>query len=294
MNVIAETLEVASIIIDPDVQPRQDGLDADHVGVLQEVGPEGWPPLVVVARDSGYVLVDGRHRLEAAARLGLAEVACELRAAPDDGDLKALAFALNRDHGKPLTLVDRKAEARRLLRDRTDLSDRAIAERCALSDKTVGTVRDELERTAEIPQLESRVGTDGKTRPVTPTPKATRSTPNRSATDTGDIVGRTGQKRAGASAATRLDPAFAALLDVVDRMRAYSDDHAADGLADAIAVAVTDHRRQSEWSEFAGVLETWGAAFTGACDALRKRSNDETADLLAAGASADSGDAHES
>lgn len=109
------TLEVAlaRVVVDPDLQPRVGGLDSDHVAALQE-NPEAWSPLVVVD-DGGYLLVDGFHRFAAAQNLGLQSVRVEVCEAPNDGDLRALAFALNATHGRPLTLADRRAEAERRL-----------------------------------------------------------------------------------------------------------------------------------------------------------------------------------
>ena len=42
------------------------------------------------------------------------------------------------------------------------MSDREIARICAVSDKTASSVR--MEITAEIPQLQTRIGADGKER----------------------------------------------------------------------------------------------------------------------------------
>ena len=89
-----ETFELPPdrILVDPDLQPRVGGLDAEHVAALQE-NPEAWSPLAVID-DGGYLLVDGFHRLAAAQNLGLETVAVEVRTAPEDGDLKGLAFTL--------------------------------------------------------------------------------------------------------------------------------------------------------------------------------------------------------
>lgn len=61
--------------------------------------------------------------------------------------------------------------------DRPHVSDRQIAKGLGVSDKTVGTVRKDLEATAEIPQLKTNLGADGKERPrqvSRPTPEPTR------------------------------------------------------------------------------------------------------------------------
>lgn len=46
------------------------------------------------------------------------------------------------------------------------MSTRAIAREVGVSDNTVRTVRDELESTAQIAQLDKTLGADGKERPA--------------------------------------------------------------------------------------------------------------------------------
>lgn len=145
---------------DPSLQPREDGTDPAHVQTLEETH-EGWPPLKVLRQDGRYLLVDGFHRLEAARNLGLETVPAEVLEAPEDGDLWALAFSLNASHGKPLSLNDRRAFAKRLLQDQPSLADREIGRRCGLSGNTVGALRERLEQSAQIEQIAERVGRGG-------------------------------------------------------------------------------------------------------------------------------------
>jgi ParB-like chromosome segregation protein Spo0J len=147
------------ILVDPALQPRLGGLDADHVRVLQEC-PESWPPLIVVEH-GGYQLVDGFHRFAAAQNLGLETVVVEVREMPADGDLRALAFALNAVHGRPLTLADRRAEAERLLQADPAMSNLDIARRTALSPTTVAAIREQLEAAEAIPATDQRVSRSG-------------------------------------------------------------------------------------------------------------------------------------
>ena len=157
----AATLDLAleRILVDPSLQPRLGGLDAAHVAALQE-NPEAWPPVVVVD-DGGYRLVDGFHRYAATQNLGLETVRAEVREMPPDGDLRALAFALNAVHGRPLTLADRRAEAERLLCAAAAVSNLEVARRTALSPTTVATIREQLEAAQTIPATEQRVSRSG-------------------------------------------------------------------------------------------------------------------------------------
>ena len=132
-------LPLDRITADQAIQPRTDGLDADHMALLEQ-NPDGWPPLIVVA-SGGYQLVDGFHRYAVAQNLGLETIRVEVHKAPDNGDLHALAFALNVSHGRPLTLTDRRAEAERLLRADATISNAQVAERTRLSPTTIAAIR---------------------------------------------------------------------------------------------------------------------------------------------------------
>lgn len=156
-----EPLPLTDIHLDPALQPRVNGLDDSHVQTLMDA-PDAWPPLVIVTHNGRATLVDGFHRYEAARRLGLDAVPVQVMSMPPDSDLTALAFDLNARHGRPLSLTDRKAFAGRLLMGNSTLSDREIGRRCGLSDKTVASVRREMEADAEIPQSPARIGSDGR------------------------------------------------------------------------------------------------------------------------------------
>ncbi len=153
-------IRLRELEVDLSLQPRVGGTDPSHVQALEEAH-EGWPPLKVVRQDGRYLLVDGFHRLEAARNLGLEVIPVEVLEAPQDGDLRALAFSLNAQHGRPLSLADRRAFAERLLRNRPYLADREIGRRCGLSGNTVGAIRERLEESAQIEQTAERVGRGG-------------------------------------------------------------------------------------------------------------------------------------
>lgn len=152
-------LPTGRILVDPALQPRLGGLDTGHVEALQE-NSQAWPPLAVVKRD-GYVLVDGFHRYAAAQNLSLDKIPVTVHELPVGGDLRALAFALNTVHGRPLTLADRRCEAERLLKDNAAVSNLEVARLTALSPTTVAGLRQELEAKEAIPATEQRVSRSG-------------------------------------------------------------------------------------------------------------------------------------
>jgi len=162
MTDVEEVIRLDRLVVNPNLQPRTDGLDPEHIKVLEAAAGE-WPLLVAVRSDGTTTLVDGFHRYAAAQNLGLTEVRVRVLDPPVDGDLAAVAFALNAVHGRPLTLTDRRREAARLLRRAPETSDREIGRRCGLSQPTVAKVRTDLESSAQIERTETRVGRGGYT-----------------------------------------------------------------------------------------------------------------------------------
>lgn len=118
--------------------PRSAGENDEHTRVLAE-SPDELPP-IVVQRGTNRV-VDGVHRVRAAQLRGEQTV----RARYFDGDDESafvLAVRLNVRHGLPLSLADRKAAGGRILRERAEWSNRAIASAVGLSPKTIAALRE--------------------------------------------------------------------------------------------------------------------------------------------------------
>lgn len=155
-------LRLDQIIIDPALQPRVEGIDLDYVRALEDV-LDAVPPIRVVERDGQKIMVDGFQRVAAFQNQKVMTVPVEVVPAPADGDLRALAFALNAKHGRPLTLTDRRQEALRLLQLHPDWADREIGRRCVLAQPTVAKLRMDLETSAQIEQTDVRIGRGGYT-----------------------------------------------------------------------------------------------------------------------------------
>jgi ParB-like nuclease family protein len=140
--------------------PRLDGLNLEHVRVLAEFGGE-LPP-IIVHRPTMRV-IDGMHRLRAAKLRARQEI--EVRFFDgDETDSFVLAVRSNIAHGLPLSLADRTAAATRIMVAQPQWSDRAIARVTGLAHQTVGEIR--RRSTGQSEQLNSRVGRDGKVRPL--------------------------------------------------------------------------------------------------------------------------------
>jgi ParB-like chromosome segregation protein Spo0J len=133
-------VKLNAIVVDKDLQPRAN-ISRAHIESLCE-SAEFWPPIIVARVPTvGLVLIDGRHRLEAARDLQFGEVLAEIVPTPPDGDLHRLAFESNAAHGRPLSVEDRKRYAQRLLERHSELPDREIGRQAGLSHSTIGKLR---------------------------------------------------------------------------------------------------------------------------------------------------------
>lgn len=144
----------------PADSPRLSGEDVQHVRMLADSDAD-LPPILVHRQT--LRVIDGMHRLRAAVLRGQEEIACRLFEGGEDAAF-VIAVETNIAHGLPLSLADREAAAARILRSHPQWSDRAIAAVTGLSAKTVGVIR--RGATVDQPQLPSRIGRDGRVRPV--------------------------------------------------------------------------------------------------------------------------------
>ena len=134
-----------AILVDDAISPRTSGVRAEvveaYAGILDDL-----PPLTV-ERDT-FRLIDGWHRLAAAFT---AEAATDIVRVVevDVVDPREAAFEANLRHGVPLTLDERVAHMRYLLRAMPDASDGEIARRAGISRVTVWRTRQRDEQAAD-------------------------------------------------------------------------------------------------------------------------------------------------
>jgi hypothetical protein len=141
---------------------RHGALNRAHVAALAELNGD-WGSILIWGIDN--VVIDGAHRVSAAKRLGLSTLAAS-RVGGSLTDAFIKAVRANSKHGLPLSLSDRRRAAVRILMDRPASSDRWIADVCALSAKTVAHLRAETAASSGLPPLDTRIGRDGKVRPI--------------------------------------------------------------------------------------------------------------------------------
>jgi hypothetical protein len=108
-------------------------------------------------------ILDGRNRYDAAKSVGYRLVSIDFVQLKQGVNPEAFVISAN-IHRRHLTAKQKRDLLAELIKADPTKSDRQIGAEAKVDNKTVGKVREELETTEEIPQLETRVGKDGKKR----------------------------------------------------------------------------------------------------------------------------------
>jgi len=149
------------------------------------------PPLIVYDTKDGLLLADGFHRYFGFERQGIKEYDCDIRKGTREDAIK-YALGCNTTHGLRRTNADKRNSCVIALKEFPKLSNRALAEICAVHHDLVADVRAQLEEKTEREKLEEsdshvadsatsndaspsqssppprREGADGKSYPVPP------------------------------------------------------------------------------------------------------------------------------
>ncbi|WP_329182061.1 streptomycin biosynthesis regulator [Streptomyces sp. NBC_01477] len=148
-----------------DFTLRQGRVNIEHVQILAGITEE-LPPIVVHG-PSGRVL-DGIHRVHAALAQERSHISA-IEYSGSDEDAFAVAVRLNTAHGLPLSRAERIAAAQRILRTHPRWSNRMIAGVTGLAESTVRVRRRDLPEPEPGLRSCTRVGRDGRVRPVNAT-----------------------------------------------------------------------------------------------------------------------------
>jgi hypothetical protein len=130
--------------------------------------------------DPHEALLDGRNRLDAAARAGLLSVdeAGELCIKRPSGKVVPIPKSYSRDEDpyavvltyniqrRHLTPEQRRYLVTKILQREPEQSNRRIARQVKVDQHMVASVRAEAEATGAVPQLKRTIGADGKSRPA--------------------------------------------------------------------------------------------------------------------------------
>lgn len=160
--VAAEAVELEIAALGAPLPLRDGTVVDDHVRRLAEV-LDGLPP-ILVHRSTGR-LIDGRHRIAAAALRGRTEISATLFEG-SEADAHVVAVEVNIADGLDLTVPERVAAAERLVVSHAERSDRWIATVCGVSPRTVGNVRRRRAVDDASAAAQRRLGRDGRRRPL--------------------------------------------------------------------------------------------------------------------------------
>lgn len=120
--------------------------------------------LVPVEYDEEGNILDGHNRVEICKELGISKWSRVIRTGMTEEEKYAHVRKLNLSR-RHLTQEQKRELIKDQLRESPQLSDRQIAKMLGVDHKSVGSLREKLEATGEIPQLEKTIGADGKERP---------------------------------------------------------------------------------------------------------------------------------
>lgn len=150
MSSVNRILKLAQIRTDGGTQPRTE-LNESAVADYAESITEGakFPPVTVFYDGALYWLADGFHRFFAHKKIGALDINAEVHQGTKR-DAILHSVGANASHGLRRTNEDKRKAVLTLLEDPewAQWSNREIARRCCVSDKTVASVRESL--TAEI------------------------------------------------------------------------------------------------------------------------------------------------
>jgi uncharacterized ParB-like nuclease family protein len=138
-----KSLSLDIIRTDGGTQPREQvdtAVVAEYAATIADL-----PPVVVFFDGKAYWLADGFHRYEAHKSASADVIDADVRQGTQR-DAILYSVGANADHGIRRTNADKRRAVTRLLSDEEwgRWSDRKVADKCAVSDRFVGTVRAEL------------------------------------------------------------------------------------------------------------------------------------------------------
>lgn len=257
--------------IRPGLRLRTGEVSDEHVNVVALALSRGECPPVVLWRADNSI-VDGYYRCLAARKLGYTHIECVYF---DGGEDSAFLEALraNRGHGLPLTSRERQKAAVRLLQYHPEWSDRRIAEICVLAPGTIGRMRASLPANpASCTQPATRLGRDGKCRPVDPAGSreriitALRDQPDRSLREIARVTGSSPatvravrakletqltERSVGSSGVDQVDPGRVGVVDLGSQAAAWKPDQA--------VLSTCEGHDFAEWFEHTCLGSEWEA-----------------------------------
>ena len=162
-DIVAQTISITQIILDPALQSRVKTNDST-IETYEELMRTGHnlPAVDLFNIDGQLVCVDGFHRINAARRANRSEIECTVHYGTRK-DALIFAAGVNAEHGLPRTNADKRFVVNRVLNN-PELNQRSnvqISEICRVSESFVRTLR--TERSEAPAQSRTYMTKQGKT-----------------------------------------------------------------------------------------------------------------------------------
>ncbi len=169
-------VDISKIVVNETTQARAN-IDAAVIDKMIDDLRAGdvFKAIDVFLEDGIYYLSDGWHRVTAHTKAGRPLIEANVR---DGGARDAYLASLKANDGMPLSLIERKCAASRLLSDAewSRLPDREIGRRCGMHGETIGDMRKKLsaenrqmtqlsENKKETRSLTTEIKTESKAKP---------------------------------------------------------------------------------------------------------------------------------
>jgi hypothetical protein len=169
-----QPIDLATLRLDGGTQPRErfdeeilkeyaEKMLVDDRGLVLDHSGQAWEPIVVYEDGDDLWLADGFHRVRAARSREIAQFQARVIVGSQRDAVK-FSLSANARHGLRRTNADKRRAVARALKDEewANLSARAIAEICSVSDFMVRQVRGVLADEGAITLSTQRLGADGK------------------------------------------------------------------------------------------------------------------------------------
>ncbi len=175
---LVKRFDLDDLVVDEAFQPREGPLNEEHVADMAEALRQDrelqLPPVVACVWGGRHHLTQGFHRVAAYRQAGRETVPCRVIQVAGRADAVVNAMCSNREHrGLRRSNADKRRAAAEVLRVQPGWADGKVAKEVGVDPKTVAAERARLRATREIPESATRVGCDGRARPVRPAAQRT-------------------------------------------------------------------------------------------------------------------------
>lgn len=156
-------LLIKDIKVDSALSPRTGinrALVNEYKDILSDILSKN--PIVVWKDEGKYHLIDGFHRINAAAQAGWEEIECSVEVTRGMKLAFIRAVELNTQHGAALTRDERTNAVRKILLIDPSLSIRAISQISGVCQATISNIRKDMDAKKQIKPPKELTGKDGR------------------------------------------------------------------------------------------------------------------------------------